>query len=132
MTVPTEHETIIRHILALHVGAQISVRSNALHLKVSEGTAYKPIKEADNQGLVHTIERVGTIRIEERKRDQAEQLTFAQVVNIVEGQVLGGNNGLHKTLHKFLIGAMELEAIKQYNEPDSLMIVGHRPDVQEP
>ncbi|HLS36086.1 MAG TPA: DRTGG domain-containing protein [Bacillota bacterium] len=131
MTLPTKHEQIIRHIRSLHVGAKISVRSIARNLKVSEGTAYKAIKEAENQGLVHTIERVGTIRIEERKRDQAEQLTFAQVVNIVEGQVLGGNNGLHKTLHKFLIGAMELEAIKQYTEPGSLMIVGNRPEVQE-
>src|SRR5699024_1417277 len=113
------------------IGRRISVRQIARDLNVSDGTAYRAIKEAENRGLVSTIERVGTIRIEKKARESLEQLTFAEVINVVDGQVLGGKEGLHKTLSKFLIGAMELEAMKRYTEPDSLMIVGNRTEVHE-
>ncbi|MBU5468109.1 CBS domain-containing protein [Virgibacillus sp. MSJ-26] len=127
----TKHEQIIQHIIRLEVGKKISVRQIAKSLNVSEGTAYRAIKEAENQGLVSTIERVGTIRIERKKKDNFEQLTYAEVINIVDGQVLGGREGLHKTLNKFLIGAMQLEAMEQYTEPDSLLIVGNRVKAHE-
>src|SRR5690625_1492676 len=116
----TKHEQIIQHIIRLEVGKKISVRQIAKSLNVSEGTAYRAIKEAENQGLVSTIERVGTIRIERKKKDNFEQLTYAEVINIVDGQVLGGREGLHKTLNKFVIGAMQLDAMMRYTEADSL------------
>src|SRR5690625_2897426 len=124
--VATKHEQIIQHIISLKVGSKISVRQIAKDLNVSDGTAYRAIKEAENQGLVSTIERVGTIRIERKKKEDFDRLTFAEVINIIDGQVLGGRNGLHKTLNKCLIGAMELAAMKQYIEADSLLIVGNR------
>ncbi|MFC0301947.1 DRTGG domain-containing protein [Virgibacillus soli] len=127
----TKHEQIIQHIISLEVGHKISVRQIARALAVSEGTAYRAIKEAETQGFVSTIERVGTIRIEKKKKENFERLTFAEVINIVDGQVLGGREGLHKTLNKFLIGAMQLDAIARYTEPDSLLIVGNRVDAQE-
>ncbi len=122
----TKHEQIIRHIISLDVGNKISVRQIAKDLEVSDGTAYRAIKEAENQGLVSTIERVGTVRIEVKEKEQFKHLTFAEVINVVEGQVLGGKNGLHKTLNKFVIGAMQLEAMMRYTEADSLLIVGNR------
>lgn len=127
----TKHEQIIRHIYSLEVGSKISVRQMARELRVSDGTAYRAIKEAENQGLVSTIERVGTIRIEQKKKENIEQLTYAEIVNIIEGQVLGGRDGLHKTLNKFLIGAMELDPMMEYTEPDSLLIVGNRVKAHE-
>ncbi|WP_249870878.1 DRTGG domain-containing protein [Oceanobacillus saliphilus] len=122
----TKHEQIIQHIIALSVGSKISVRQIAKDLNVSDGTAYRAIKEAENQGLVSTIERVGTIRIERKKKENFERLTFAEVVNIIDGQVLGGRDGLYKTLSKFVIGAMQLDAMMRYTEADSLLIVGNR------
>ncbi|ASK62973.1 hypothetical protein CFK37_12880 [Virgibacillus phasianinus] len=122
----TKHEQIIQHIGTLGIGNKISVRQVAKDLNVSEGTAYRAIKEAENQGLVSTIERVGTIRIERKQKENFEQLTFAEVINIVDGQVLGGHRGLHKSLSKFVIGAMQLEAMMRYTERDSLLIVGNR------
>lgn len=122
----TKHEQIIRHIASLAVGHKISVRQIAKELDVSEGTAYRAIKEAENRGLVSTIERVGTIRIEQKEKEKFKHLTFAEVVNVVDGQVLGGRKGLHKTLQKFVIGAMQLDAMMRYTEADSLLIVGNR------
>ncbi|MUK86861.1 CBS domain-containing protein [Ornithinibacillus sp. L9] len=127
----TKHEQIIQHIISLDVGNKISVRQIAKNLNVSEGTAYRAIKEAENQGLVSTIERVGTVRIERKRKENFERLTFAEVINIVDGQVLGGREGLHKTLNKFVIGAMQLDAMMRYTEADSLLIVGNRVKAHE-
>ena len=125
----TKHEQIIQYIRELEVGAKISVRGIAQKLNVSEGTAYRAIKSAENEGYVSTIERVGTVRIRRKESGKIDHLTFAEVVGIVDGQVLGGRNGLHKTLNKFFIGAMKLEAMMTYIEPDSLLIVGNRDNV---
>ncbi len=127
----TKHEQILDYIETLSIGSKISVRGIAKDLNVSEGTAYRAIKEAENIGLVSTIERVGTIRIEKKKKENIEQLTFAEIINIVDGQVLGGREGLYKTLNKFVIGAMKLEAMMRYTEADSLLIVGNRIKAQE-
>src|SRR5699024_11847959 len=122
---------IIRYIDKLPVGEKISVRQIARALKVSEGTAYRAIKDAENKGIVSTIERVGTIRIEQKKKENIEKLTFAEVINIVDGQVLGGADGLHKTLNKFVIGAMKLDAMMRYTAADSLLIVVNQIKAQE-
>jgi len=127
----TKHEQILKYIDELSVGEKISVRQIAKDLTVSEGTAYRAIKEAETKGYVSTIERVGTIRIERKKKENIEKLTYAEVVNIVDGQVLGGRAGLHKTLNKFVIGAMKLEAMMRYTEAGNLLIVGNRTNAHE-
>ncbi|MFP3917013.1 DRTGG domain-containing protein [Lysinibacillus telephonicus] len=122
----TKHEKILQYIESLPVGDKISVRQIAKEMQVSEGTAYRAIKEAENRRLVSSIERVGTIRIEKKKKENIERLTFAEIVNIVDGQVLGGKSGLHKTLTKFVIGAMQLDDMMRYTDAGSLLIVGNR------
>lgn len=52
-------------------------------------------------------------------------------MNIIDGQVLGGRAGLHKTLNRFVIGAMKLEAMMRYTGPDNLLIVGNRTKAHE-
>lgn len=127
----TKHEKIIQYIESLPVGDKISVRQIAKDMSVSEGTAYRAIKEAENRRLVSTIERVGTIRIEKKKKENIERLTLAEIVNIVDGQVLGGKSGLHKTLTKFVIGAMKIDDMMRYTDAGSLLIVGNRSDTHE-
>ena len=127
----TKHEQILQHIEELEIGSKISVRQIAKAMDVSEGTAYRAIKEAELRGLVSTIERVGTVRIEKKQKKNIERLTFAEVVNIVDGTVLGGRAGLHKTLSKFVIGAMKVDAMMRYVDRDSLLIVGNREQVHQ-
>ncbi|SFG43319.1 DRTGG domain-containing protein [Sporolactobacillus nakayamae] len=127
----TKHDQILKYIADLEIGSKISVRQTAKVLQVSEGTAYRAIKDAENQGLVSTVERVGTIRIERKTRESIEKLTFDTVVNIVDGQVLGGKSGLSRTLNHFVIGAMEINAMKRYIGANDLMIVGNRESVHE-
>lgn len=127
----TKHEQILQYIDELPIGEKISVRQIAKAMNVSEGTAYRAIKDAENKGYVSTIERVGTIRIERKKKENIEKLTYAEVVNIVDGQVLGGKAGLHKTLNKFVIGAMKLEAMMRYTGAGNLLIIGNRTKAHE-
>ena len=131
MYLSTKHEKILQYIESLPVGDKISVRQIAKEMLVSEGTAYRAIKEAENRRLVSSIERVGTIRIEKKKKENIERLTFAEIVNIIDGQVLGGKTGLHKTLTKFVIGAMKLEDMMRYTDAGSLLIVGNRTQAHE-
>lgn len=118
----TKHEIILRYIEQLPIGARISVRAAAKELGVSEGTAYRALKEAEAAGYVSTKERIGTVRIEKKQRGRMDSLTFADVASIVEGRVLGGGAGLAKTLDKFVIGAMELDAMLAYIDVGSLLM----------
>jgi predicted transcriptional regulator len=122
----SKHEDIIKHIGSLTVGTKISVRSIASELNVSDGTAYRAIKDAETLGIVSTIPRVGTVRVEKVEKRNIEKLNCAEVVNIVGGTILGGKNGLYKTLNNFIIGAMTLDAMKKYIVPGNLLIVGNR------
>lgn len=127
----TKHETILRYITQLKVGSKISVRKIAKEMGVSEGTAYRAIKEAESQGLVSTKDRIGSVRIEKKQRHNIDKLTYGEVVNIVDGEVLGGADGLHKSLNKFVIGAMQEEAMLRYIEAGNLLIVGNRQKAQQ-
>ncbi|EXJ22343.1 Cytosolic protein [Alkalibacterium sp. AK22] len=127
----TKHEQILDYIETLPVGAKLSVRVIAKELEVSEGTAYRAIKEAENKGLVSTIKRVGTVRIEAKTGENIENLTFDEIVKVIEGEVHGGRNGLKKTLTKFVIGAMTEEAMLRYITEESLMIIGNREEAQQ-
>lgn len=126
----SKHEDIIKYILSLEVGTKISVRSIANDLGVSDGTAYRAIKDSDSMGIVTTIPRVGTVRIEKVEKKSIEALTYGEVVNIIDGTLVGGKDGVHKTLNKFVIGAMTIDVIPKYLTPNCLVIVGNREEVQ--
>jgi len=127
----SKHEEIIKYILSLPIGSKISVRSIAGALGVSDGTAYRAIKDCDSLGIVTTIPRVGTVRIEKVEKKSIEALTYAEVVNIIDGTILGGKDGIYKTLNKFVIGAMTRDAMEKYVTPGNLFIVGNREEAQK-
>ena len=75
----TKHELIIRYIEELEVGSKVSVRQVAKDLGVSEGTAYRAIKQAENIGLVSSIPKVATGRIEKPEKKLLEDLTLNDI-----------------------------------------------------
>lgn len=127
----TKHEQIIKHIESLSVGQKISVRKIAKDLDVSEGTAYRAIKDANQRGLVATIDRVGTVRIEKKTRAKVDHLTFREIAKIVDGHLIAGRGGQFNSLTKFAIGAMEVDNVVNYVSKNTLLIVGNRLDVQK-
>jgi len=127
----SKHEDILKYIVSLEVGTKISVRSVASAQGVSDGTAYRAIKDADTLGLVTTIPRVGTVRIEKLEKKSIETLTYGEVINIIDGTLLGGKEGIHKALHRFAIGAMTIDAMKKFITPGTLLIVGNREEAHK-
>lgn len=126
----TKHQQILSFIENLAIGSKVSVRFIAKELDVSEGTAYRAIKEAEAKGFVRSIPKVGTIRIEGVKERQIEDLTLREVSQIVEGIVICGFEHLDHSPNKFIIAAMELDAMERYLEEGALCIVGNRRDAQ--
>ena len=87
----TKHEQILNYIESLSIGSKISVRKIAKVLEVSEGTAYRAIKDAGQLGIVATIDRRYS-KDRKRNRDNIDNLTFNEIANIVEGQILAGKD----------------------------------------
>ena len=127
----SKHQKILEYIKSLSIGSKISVRQIAKDLKVSEGTAYRAIKESENKGFVSSIERVGTVRIQKKERDNVEKLSYSEIVNIVSGQLIAGRGGVHEIVQDFAIGAMNSEQVSQHIRQGTLLIIGNRPKIIE-
>jgi predicted transcriptional regulator len=126
----TKHEVILRYIRDLEIGSKVSVRQIAKELDVSEGTAYRAIKEAENQGWVSSIPKVGTIRIEDDKKE-LEDLSLREIVFIVEGEIVSGNNKLGFVPVNFIVGASSKESLEKYLNPESLFLIGDNKELQK-
>ena len=126
----TKHEVILRYIRDLEIGSKVSVRQIAKELDVSEGTAYRAIKEAENQGWVSSIPKVGTIRIEDDKKE-LEDLSLREIALIVEGEIVSGNNKLGFVPVNFIVGASSKESLEKYLNPDSLFLIGDNKELQK-
>lgn len=126
----SKHQQILKYIEDLEVNTKVSVRQLAKELDVSEGTAYRAIKEAEKNGFVSSIPKVGTIRIAQEEERRIENLTVKEVEHIVEAVILTGHDNLDWIPTKFAIGAMSDKNIQRYIEEKTLLIVGDRPEVQ--
>ncbi|MGT2906644.1 CBS-HotDog domain-containing transcription factor SpxR [Streptococcus dentiloxodontae] len=126
----SKHQEILDYLEGLPIGKRVSVRSISNHLRVSDGTAYRAIKEAENRGLVETKPRSGTVRIEKKVQVRLDKLTFAEIADITESEVVSGHAGLSHAFSKFYIGAMTLQHITRYLTTGGLLIVGDREDIQ--
>lgn len=126
----TKHEQILKYIEALPVGTKVSVRQIAKDLEVSEGTAYRAIKQADNVGLVSSIPKVATIRIEKPVKKQLEDMTLHEINLIVEGAFLTGQNYSGRIPKSFAACFSEAELAKKNLNSNTLVIVGDAEELQ--
>lgn len=125
----SKHQEILAYLEELPVGKRVSVRSISNRLGVSDGTAYRAIKEAENRGLVETRPRSGTVRVKSKKV-AIEKLTFAEIAEVTGSEVLAGQAGLEREFSKFSIGAMTEKNILSYLHDGGLLIVGDRTRIQ--
>ena len=93
----SKHQEILSHLEELPIGKRVSVRSISNHLGVSDGTAYRAIKEAENRGIVETRPRSGTIRVKSQKV-AIERLTYAEIAEVTSSEVLAGQKGWRESL----------------------------------
>ena len=125
-----KQQQVQQYIKALPLGEAISVRTLAEQLDVSDGTAYRAIKQAEEEGYVATIPRVGTVRISNEIKEESV-LTFEDIIPMIDGVVYSGRDGLSQPLKQFMIGAMKEEEAIEYMRPHALLIVGNRENIQE-
>jgi len=125
----SKHQEILDYLEKLPIGKRVSVRSISNFLNVSDGTAYRAIKEAENQGIVETRPRSGTIRVKSQKA-VLEHLTYREILEITGSDILAGEEGLEKEFNKFYIGAMTEKHVLDYVSEGGLLIVGDRTSIQ--
>ena len=118
----SKHQEILSYLEELPIGKRVSVRSISNHLGVSDGTAYRAIKEAENRGIVETRPRSGTIRVKSQKV-AIERLTYAEIAEVTSSEVLAGQEGLEREFSKFSIGAMTEQNILSYLH-DAVLVTG--------
>ena len=122
-------DRIMENIKEMALGTKLSVRTLAKDQGVSDATAYKAIKIMEEEGYIETLPRTGTLRIESEKEKKIESITYNEIIKIVDGELLGGEEGSEKTIYRFNIGAMTMEAMKKYLTMGGLLIVGDRDEV---
>ena len=125
----SKHQEIISYLENLPVGKRVSVRSISNYLGVSDGTAYRAIKAAENMGLVETRPRSGTVRVKKGK-ELLQHLTYQEVAQVTGSEVLAGHAGLAGEFSRFLIGAMRAASVTHYLTDSGLVIVGDRTNIQ--
>ncbi len=119
-------DNVMNYIKKVEIGSKLSVRTLAKIQDVSDATAYKALKLMEEEGFIETLPRIGSIRIESEKEKKIESITYKEIIRIVEGELLGGREGAGKTIHRFIIGAMTVDAMKKYLTLGGLIIVGNR------
>lgn len=127
----TKHEQVIEYIEALPINTEISVRKLARQLAISEGTVYRAIKEAENDGLVLSIPKVGTVRTESKDRVVLESLSFAEIVSVLEGKILFETNDLNETPKTFYVAFSQNELAEKNLNRNTMVITNGNPAVVE-
>ncbi len=125
-------DAVVEHIKSLEAGEKVSVRSLAELLSVSEGTAYKAIKQAQALDLVQTKPKAGTIRIPDRKTTLEHSISLDAAIRRLGLSVLAGE--LRDTqINSIVIGDGSMAQFRQsirQAENAVLCLVGDRPDLQ--
>ena len=119
----SKHQEILTYLENLPIGKRVSVRSISNYLGVSDGTAYRAIKEAENRGIVETRPRSGTVRVKSKKV-VLEHLTYKEIVDITGSEVLAGEDGLEKEFNKFSIGDRTKIQLLALENENAVLVTG--------
>lgn len=131
---PGKHALVLDYIKSLKTGDRVSVRGLAEALSVSEGTAYKAIKDAESRGLVVTRPKAGTVRVEQPAGTYDGELTLASAVRPLGLAVLAGEAFADVPLRTVVVGdgspAQFERALARAGE-NALCVAGDRPELQQ-
>lgn len=129
-----KNELVIQHIRELPEGSRISVRELSARLQVSEGTAYKAVKEAQQLGLVMVKPKAGTVRISVPHSAFETVVTAAETARTLGLSVNVGKDFLNRRIRRMVVcDGSEQDMQRQLNgaEPsECLCLCGDRPDLQ--
>lgn len=131
---PGKHALVLDYIKSLKAGDRVSVRGLAETLGVSEGTAYKAIKDAESRGLVMTRPKAGTVRVEVPAATFAGELTLSSAVRPLGLAVLAGEQYADVPLRAVVVGdgsAAQLKQALSRAGENPVCVMGDRPELQQ-
>ena len=128
----SKNERVMEYIAHLEAGEKVSVRGLAQALGVSEGTAYKSIKQAEAQGLVITKPKVGTVRITLKSSGADTDSTMAEAARSVGAACVCGADIAAETELPYILVAdgneMQLTDNVRRAGGSVLCVLGDRPE----
>lgn len=129
-----KHDLILAYIESLKPSSKVSVRELSDELHVSEGTAYKAIKEAERRGLVAIRPKSGTVRLETNV-DEVPCMSVERIVSILRLSVVAGKGRLDRRIKAIIIcDGSETEILRQMKSCDRgncLCLCGDRQEIQQ-
>lgn len=133
--ISNKNQKILSYIESLEPGTKVSVRELAEKLDVSEGTAYKAVKDAEQQGLVSVRPKAGTIRVDTQPEDFKEQITAWDVARLLGLVAATGKELLSVQVKRLIVcDGSQQDLLRQLNgqEPRAcLCLCGDRPEMQD-
>ena len=128
-------DLVLSHIESLPVGRKVSVRELSDLLQVSEGTAYKGIKEAEMRGIVRVKPKAGTVRVEPEKTPYSTAIQAAELVHHLSLSIVAGRNNTDRLIRRILVCDGSEDYLEQQmadSDPSScICLCGERKEIQE-
>ena len=129
-----KNDLVLNYIESLADGTRVSVRELSAKLQVSEGTAYKAVKEAEQRGLVVVKPKAGTVRIVTEQPVFENAILATDVVRLLGLGILAGRDQLNRQIRKLIIcdGSEEnmQSQLKGQQAGNCLCLCGDRPELQ--
>lgn len=125
---------ILSYIESLEAGAKVSVRELSAQLGVSEGTAYKAVKDAEQRGLVTVKPKAGTIRVNTEPESFEKHISALDVSRLLGLVAAAGKAILNREVKRLIIcDGSEQDMLRQLEGQDAgscLCLCGDRPELQ--
>ena len=127
-------EQVLSYIEKLPEGAKVSVRELSVQLQVSEGTAYKAVKEAEQRGLVLVKPKAGTVRVSSEQSALDKSVNAADFCRVLGLTVVAGKGAMNQKIQKLVICDGSEQTLQRQlagSPPEScLCLCGDRPELQ--
>ena len=112
----------------------MSVRELSAQLNVSEGTAYKAVKDAERRGLVVIKPKAGTVRVASEQPEIEKAVTARELTRVLGLGVSAGRGALDREVRRVVIcDGSETDLLRQMEGIDPalcLCLCGERPEMQ--
>ena len=129
-----KNDLVLDYIENLPDGTRVSVRELSAQLHVSEGTAYKAVKEAEQRGLVLVKPKAGTVRVSSEQSTFENAVSASEVIRLLGLAVYAGKDQMNRQIRKLIIcDGTEQSLSRQLagqNPEACLCLCGDRPEMQ--
>lgn len=126
---------VLAHIESLPEGSKVSVRELSSLLGVSEGTAYKGVKEAELQGLVLVKPKAGTVRVNPMAVPPEKTVSMGELIRHLNLGILAGRESAGKMVRRILVCDGSKETLVRQMEgtlpSECLCLCGDREEMQD-